>query len=78
MKRSLHQQCLQRLLSHCLSTRVIASLTFAPSWVQIVGTEADWNIKGEASPQLNDRRLDLHRGRYQKNRSRKTRNEVPV
>lgn len=31
---------------------------------QIFGSEADWNIKGEASHQLNDRRLDLHRGRF--------------
>lgn len=29
-----------------------------------MGSEADWNIKGEASPELNDRRLDLHRGKY--------------
>ena len=41
-----------------------AVLIFAPSVAQIFGSEADWNIKGEASDQLNDRRLDLHRGRY--------------
>ncbi len=42
----------------------IVSLISVPSWAQVVGTEADWNIKSEASSQLNHRRLDLHRGRY--------------
>lgn len=35
-----------------------------PSIAQIIGTEADWNIKSEPSPQLNGRQLNLHRGRF--------------
>ena len=46
------------------SVTMFAVLTSAPRWSQVVGSEADWNIKGEASTHLNDRRLDLHRGRY--------------
>ena len=43
---------------------MITVLIADPSWAQVVGTEADWNIKGEPSPYLDNRRLDLHRGRY--------------
>ena len=64
MKRSLHQQCPPRLSFQKLSSKMTTALISTPSWAQVVGTEADWNIKGEPSPQLNGRRLDLHRGRY--------------
>ena len=33
-------------------------------WAQIVGTEADWNIKSVPCPQLDGRELELHRGKY--------------
>ena len=64
MKRYLHQQCPPRLSSQNLSFMMITALISTLSWAQVVGTEADWNIKGEPSPHLNNRRLDLHRGRY--------------
>ena len=43
---------------------MIAALTSATSVAQIMGSKADWNIKSEPSPLLNDRQLELHRGRY--------------
>ncbi len=31
---------------------------------QVVGTDADWNIKSEPCPELNNRQLDLSRGKF--------------
>ena len=53
-------------------------LISAPRWAQIVGSEADWNIKGEASSQLNDRRLELHRGRYPRKTFEGVESSVPI
>ena len=63
-KRCQRQQCPPGLSFHDLFIMIITPLTSTPSWTQIVGSEADWNIKGEASSMLHDRQLDLHRGRY--------------
>ena len=64
MMRSLHQQCPPRWFLHGTSIIEIVVLTPASSWTMVVGTKADWNIKGEPDPGLNGRQLDLHRGRY--------------
>lgn len=78
MKRYPRRQCPPGLSSHDLPTKLIAALTFAPSWAQVVGTEADWNIKGEPCPQINDRRIDLHRGRYYTAMLRNIESNVPI
>ena len=57
---------------------MMAVLISAPRWAQIVGSEADWNIKGEASSQLNDRRLELHRGRYPRKTFEGVESNVPI
>ena len=47
----------------CAVSGQCTALTFNRSVAQIMGSDKDWNIKDEKSPLLEDRQIDLHRGR---------------